>query len=146
MDRILIDTDVILDFFFDREPYSGHAADILSLCELKEVKGYVTPVICSNVYYILNRTSKHDKVLAKLNQLMSFLDVLPMNRDVVMKALSSDFRDFEDALQDYAAVRSGTIDVILTRNVRDYSRSEIGVLSPETYLKTISTGRNKNND
>lgn len=143
MDRILIDTDVILDFFFDREPFSGHAAQIFSMCELKELEGFVTPVICSNVYYILRRTASHDKVVAKLNQLMTFLEVLPMNRDVVMNALSSGFRDFEDALQNFAAVHSRNIDVILTRNVKDYTRSEIGVLTPETYLKSLTGSRHK---
>ncbi|MFN6085832.1 MAG: PIN domain-containing protein, partial [Fluviicola sp.] len=44
MTKILIDTDVILDFFFDREPFSENAAKLLSLCESKEITGFVTPV------------------------------------------------------------------------------------------------------
>ena len=36
MKRVLIDTDVILDFFFDREPFSDDAAKVLSLCESRE--------------------------------------------------------------------------------------------------------------
>ena len=63
MHKILVDTDVILDFFFDREPFSENAAKILSLCEMKKVTGYVTPVIVSNVYYLLRQTAKHEKVI-----------------------------------------------------------------------------------
>jgi len=33
MENVLIDTDVILDFFFDREPFAEFATDILNLCE-----------------------------------------------------------------------------------------------------------------
>jgi len=33
MKKVLIDTDVLLDFFFDRKPYSKDSAIILSHCE-----------------------------------------------------------------------------------------------------------------
>lgn len=55
MENVLIDTGVILDFFFDRKPYSKDAATILSFCESKKLKGYVTPVIFSNTYYLLRQ-------------------------------------------------------------------------------------------
>ena len=53
MQKVLIDTDVILDFFFDRKPFSDNAAQILTLCELNQIKGFITSVIISNVYYLL---------------------------------------------------------------------------------------------
>ena len=76
MKRILIDTDVILDFFFDRQPFSEFAAKIFSLCESKQIQGFVTPVIYSNTYYLLRQTAKHDKVIEKLTPLLSIADVL----------------------------------------------------------------------
>ena len=60
MKNIVIDTDVILDFFLDREPFSENAAKILSLCEKKEITGFVTPVIVSNVYYLLSQKGKQE--------------------------------------------------------------------------------------
>lgn len=141
MDKILIDSDVILDFFFDREPFSENAARIFSLCESKQIKGYITPVICSNLYYLLRQVAKHDKVIKQLSQLMTIMDVLSMDRDIVLQALGSGFKDFEDALQNFSAVKSGFIDVILTRNIKDYSTSDIGVLTPESYIKTLTANR-----
>jgi predicted nucleic acid-binding protein len=135
MDEVLIDTDVILDFFFDRKPFSEHAARILSLCESKRVQGFVTPVICSNTYYLLRQTAKHEKVIEKLTQLLTILEVLIMNKDVVIRALSSDFKDFEDALQNNAAERAENISTILTRNSKDFKHSELSVMSPDNYLK-----------
>ena len=136
MDKALIDTDVILDFFFDRQPFSEFATKIFSLCESKKIKGFVTPVIYSNVYYLLRQTAKHEKVIDKLNQLLLITEVLPMDKEVVQNALNSGFKDFEDALQNFSAIRYGDIDVILTRNLKDFKKSEIGVLTPETYMKT----------
>ncbi len=40
-------------------------------------------------------------------------------------------QDFEDALQNYACESYGNIDLILTRNTKDYKKSEISVMTPE---------------
>lgn len=138
MENILIDTDVILDFFFDRRPFSDNAAIILSYCESNKIKGFITPVICSNVYYLLRRTSKHEKVIEKLSQLLTFIDVLQMDKEIVLEALNSKFKDFEDALQNFSADKSGKIDAIITRNIKDFTTSKIGVLTPDNFLKTIN--------
>lgn len=140
MDKALIDTDVVLDFFFDRQPFSEFATEIFFLCESKKLKGFVNPVIYSNVYYLLRQTAKHEKVIDKLKQLLLITEVLPMNKEVVRNALNSGFKDFEDALQNFSATIYGDIDVILTRNLKDFMKSEIGVLTPETYIKTKNAG------
>jgi len=138
MKRILIDTDVILDFFLDRQPFSEFAAELLSLCENKQIKGFVTPVIYSNTYYLLRQVAKHDKVIEKLTQLLSITDVLSMDRNVVHQALISGFKDFEDALQNFSAINDGSIEVIVTRNIKDFMKSEISVFSPENFLKVFN--------
>ena len=65
MINVLIDTDVILDFFFDRKPFSVDSAKILSMCETQKINGFITPVIYSNTYYLLRQTAQHDKVIEK---------------------------------------------------------------------------------
>ncbi len=141
MDNVLIDTDVILDFFFDRQPFAEYSAQVIGLCETNKIKGFVTPVIYSNVYYLLRQTARHDKVIDNLKQLLMITDVLSMDKEVVSNALNSGFKDFEDSLQNFAAMKHGEIDVILTRNLKDFSKSEIGVLTPESYIKLIIASR-----
>jgi predicted nucleic acid-binding protein len=136
MDKILIDTDVILDFFFDRQPFSEFATTIISWSEKKKIEGFITPLICSNVYYLLRQTAKHEKVIEKLTQLLTIVDVIQMDRQVIKSALTSDFNDFEDALQHFAAIQQGDINVILTRNIKDFKKSKIGVMTPENYINT----------
>ena len=138
MKHILIDTDVILDLFFDREPFSENAAKILSLCEKKAVIGFVTPVIISNVYYLLSQKAKQEKVMQKLKLLMSILEVLVIDKKAIIVSLNSEFKDFEDALQNYSAELNGEIDIIITRNTKDYKKSQIGIMNPENFLKTIN--------
>ena len=136
MDRVLIDTDVILDFFLDRKPFSESASKILSLCESKKIIGFVTPVIISNVYYLLRQMAKHEKVIAKLTLLISLLNVLVIDKSVIIEALSSDFKDFEDALQNYSAEQNSEVNIILTRNIKDYKNCRLSVMLPDNYLKT----------
>ena len=100
-----------------------------------------TLVICKNTYYLLRKTAKHGKVIEKLSQLLTFLDVLMMDKDIVIQALSSGFKDFEDALQNFSAIKSGNTGVIITRNTKDYVKSKIGVLTPVNYIKSLTASR-----
>ena len=140
MKRVLIDTDVILDFFFDRQPFSESAAKVFSLCETQEIMGFVTPVIISNVYYLLRQTAKHEKVIEKLKLLLLITGILVIDKAVILQALNSDFKDFEDALQNYAAETDTKIDLILTRNLKDFRNSNLAVMTPDSFMKIQNTG------
>ena len=139
MDRVLIDSDVILDLFFDRKPFSEYSGAILSMCESGKIHGFLTPLIYSNLYYLLRQTAKHDKVIEKLKQLLQISDVLLMDRNIVENALNSSFKDFEDSLQYYSADNNDMINVILTRNLKDYKNSKLAVFTPEAYIKSRNT-------
>ncbi len=140
MKKVLIDTDVILDFFFDRQPFSENAAKVFSLCETQEIKGFVTPVIISNVYYLLRQTAKHEKVIEKIKLLISITDILVIDKAVILRALNSDFKDFEDALQNYAAETDTKIDLILTRNLKDFRSSNLAIMTPDGFMKIQNAG------
>lgn len=135
MNKILIDTDVILDFFFDRKPFSDDATKLLMLCEKKIVSGFVTPVIVSNLYYLLRKTAKHEKVIENLKMLINIIDISKIDKATILEALKSEFKDFEDALQNFSAQYDKEIKVIVTRNVKDFKESRLSVMTPETYLR-----------
>jgi predicted nucleic acid-binding protein len=126
---------VILDFFFDREPYSEYAAQVLNLCEEQKIKGFVTPVAISNVYHLLRKIGKHELIIEKLKQLLTIIDIAEMDKTIVLNALNSQFKDFEDALQNFSALGKENINVILTRNLKDFKKSTLAIMTPESYLK-----------
>lgn len=137
MNKILLDTDVILDFFFDRKPFAENATKILTYCENKKISGYVTPVILSNIYYLLRKTATHQQVIAHLKMLLTILEIASVNKSIVLKAIHSDFNDFEDALQNFTAENEKGIKIIVTRNFKDYKTSKLSVMTPELYLNSI---------
>jgi len=83
----------------------------------------------------LRQSATHEKVIEKLEMLVSFTEILVINKESILQALHSEFKDFEDALQNYAAEINDTIDCIVTTNTKDYRKSTLGVLTPENYLK-----------
>jgi len=137
MNKVLIDTDVILDFLFDRKPFSDDASKILSLCESKHIQGFVTSIMLSNIYYLLRKTAKHEKVTESLKMLMNILDIVTTDKTCVLDALNSEFKDFEDALQNFSAENDKEIKIVITRNIKDYKSSNLSIMEPEIYLKTF---------
>ncbi|MBL7112705.1 MAG: PIN domain-containing protein [Bacteroidales bacterium] len=136
MINIFIDTDVILDFLTDRRPFSTEATSIFTLIDQNKIKGYTSSLTYSNLYYVLRKYSTHKKVILKLEELSKFVDILKVDEQIIKSALSSDFKDFEDAIQCFSAQKEKKIDVIITRNIKDYKESELPVMTPGTFIKT----------
>ncbi|NSW95882.1 MAG: PIN domain-containing protein, partial [Bacteroidales bacterium] len=88
-------------------------------------------------YYILRKIESHNKALAKLEAISRLLTILKVDQQTVKSAIASGFPDFEDSIQYYCALDFKKIDVIITRNVKDYKGSEIPVMTPSDYLKIV---------
>jgi len=138
MKSVLIDTDVLLDFYLDRKPFSDDSLQLLLKCEQKQVRAYITPVIVANTYFILRRHATHHYVIERLQVLLNTIHILAMDQKQVLAALESKFTDFEDALQYFSAVNSNKIDAIITRNIKDYKKSALPVFTPNEFLATFA--------
>jgi predicted nucleic acid-binding protein len=136
MTDLFIDTDVIIDFLIDRKPYSREAAIIFTLIDNKKMRGYVSSLTFSNLYYILRKLESHNKVIAKLDSLSKMVNILRVDEQIIKNAIASSFPDFEDTIQYFCALDSKKIDVIITRNTKDYKNSGIPVMTPGDFLKT----------
>ncbi len=138
MKSVLIDTDVLLDFYLDRKPFSDDSLQLLLKCEQKQFRAYITPVIVANTYYILRRQATHHYVIERLQILLNTITILSMDQKQVLAALESKFTDFEDALQYFSAVNSNKIDAIITRNIKDFKKSTLPVFTPNEFLATLA--------
>ncbi len=134
---ILLDTNIVLDFFLDRKPYADDAATILKMAVQDQLKAAVTPLTISDSYYILRKVASHKRVVDKLIKLTQMTAVTRMSSHTVELALRSDFTDLEDALQNFSAVYNEKIDVIITRNVKDFKKSSAAVMTPDLFLKSL---------
>lgn len=133
MSKVFLDTNVVIDFLGKREPFAQDVYHIFEKQEELGVELFVSSLSFTTIYYVLRKTCGHSQLIELLNDLCSVVKVLPVDKEIVMAALQSDFIDFEDAVQHYTAL-SGGMEVILTRNVKDYAKSEIKVLTPGQFL------------
>ena len=133
-DKIFLDTDVALDHLADRQPFAEYAHRLLALAETGELTVCVSSLSFSNLYYLLRKLKGHEAALVLLGKLKSLVRISAVGETEIESALASSFKDFEDAIQHFAAKAEGGVSAIVTRNKADYAASEIPVLSPDEFL------------
>jgi predicted nucleic acid-binding protein len=133
--RIFLDTDIILDLLLARQPFFRPATELFQRLQDGLVEGFVSPLIFSNLFYILRKErSSATEAITALRKLRLLVRVLPVDEQILDRALASSFSDFEDAIQYYTAM-SSEIDTIVTRNKTDFRSSKIPVYTAEEYLE-----------
>ena len=133
MNKLFVDTDVILDLLGQRIPHFHFSAVLFTFAEMKKLELYTSPLILANTFYILRKQLGNDQAKNALRKLRILLHIIDSSEAIVDKALNSDFADFEDAIQYYTALEHG-ISIILTRNLRDYKNASVIVQTPEAFL------------
>ncbi|HWZ13698.1 MAG TPA: PIN domain-containing protein [Mucilaginibacter sp.] len=134
--KLFVDSDILLDLFLERSPYSSYTQKLLILAEENQVKLFTSSVIINNLFYFIARDRNKEIAKQSLNLLIEICKILPVDEDVVKFALDSEFNDFEDALQ-YSTAIKFNCDQILTRNLKHYKKSTIPVLTAEQFLRTL---------
>jgi predicted nucleic acid-binding protein len=134
MEKVYVDTDIILDLLSYREPFYIHSANLFSAADKNEIKLFVSSLSFANLNYILSRQFWAEQAMKKLFKFKTLVTVLAVTDKIVELALSSDFKDFEDALQYFSATEN-SIKIFLTRNLKDYKNAEISILTAEQFLK-----------
>jgi len=134
MDKVLVDTNIVLDLLAKREEFLTEAQKIFTLSDKKKVKLYVSALTFANTYYILSQKLKLNDTRSVLRRFKILVKVLPLNEKIINLSLDSEFKDFEDAIQYYTCLEND-IDIILTRNLKDFKLSKIPVLTARDYLK-----------
>ncbi|MFA9189224.1 type II toxin-antitoxin system VapC family toxin [Flavobacterium magnesitis] len=134
MDKILVDTNIVLDLLSKREEFYQEAQELFTLSDHNNVKLYVSSLSIANIHYILSRNLKLDEARKILIKFKVLVEVLPMDDKILELALVSDFKDFEDAIQYHTALEN-ELDLILTRNKKDFKKSVLPVFTAKEYLK-----------
>lgn len=136
MKKLFLDTNIMIDLLSERQPFYAEAARIFSLADKKEIELSVSALSFATTNYILLQSKKSDEAKQILRKLKLIVKVLGLDDKVVELALNdSDFKDFEDGLQYYTALEHG-LDAIITRNLKDFKKSRIPVMTADQYLQT----------
>lgn len=135
--RILIDTNVILDVALERQPYLILSEQILVYVEQGILDGYVSASTFTDLYYLLRKARGRKWAIAFLVQLLTFCQVAAVDQRVISYALTSNFKDFEDAVQ-YETAIANQLDAIVTRDPQDFSSHGLRIFTPELLIQKLS--------
>ena len=136
--RILIDTNVFLDYFLEREGQFLDAENLFRNCYKHKHQIYVTSISLRDIGYVIQRTT-HNAKKAKEFQMATYQicsKVIGISSDDAIESLYSDMSDYEDSLQVEAA-KSEMLDLIVSDNVKDFRASNFPVISPKDFNSIV---------
>lgn len=134
MQKVFLDTNIVIDFLGERSNFYDASAKILTLADKKKIKIFTSPTSIANSYYILSRVESSKNVLEKIRKFKLLCNISIMDDEVIEKAINADFKDFEDSMQYFRALATNC-EIIITRNERDFKSALIPVMNAESYLK-----------
>ena len=134
---ILIDTNVLLDVIARREPYVVFSEKVIDLCRQEIINGAIAGHSVLNAMYVLRKNFTLTERKEIFLSLCEFLYVESIDFGKIIQALKDDdFSDFEDCLQMQCAL-SLRADYIITRNIKDFTASEIPAVTPEDFFNIL---------
>lgn len=137
MKKLFIDTNIIIDLLSHREPFYDESAELFSLADRKIIELYISSLTIANTSYTLLRQTDPKKTKEILRKLRLIVKILPLDDKIIGVALNDDsFTDFEDGLQYFTAIENNQ-DLIITRNLKDFKKSKLPVMTARQFLETF---------
>ncbi|MBE9051542.1 PIN domain-containing protein [Nostocales cyanobacterium LEGE 11386] len=127
--QVLIDTNVVLDFLLEREPFVEDAVKIFTKIDAGVIEGFITATTITNIYYIIRKAAGALVAQDAISQILTDLHICAVDRNVLELAISLNLRDFEDAVQCACAMVS-MLDAIITRDISGFVGVEIPGMLP----------------
>jgi predicted nucleic acid-binding protein len=137
VNKIFVDTNIIVDLIADRKPYSKFAIDIFKNAEDKKVQLFTSSHSIATTHYLLKKFIGEEELRKIIYNLLDYIHVIPVDMDVIKKGLKSKHKDFEDAIQIICAYKIEKIDCIVTRNIKDFRGAEIPVFTPDELIQKL---------
>lgn len=137
MKNVLFDTNIILDIALQREQFFNDAVALFDLIDKNEVAAYVTATTITDIYYISKKEKGHSRSIEFIKNLVEVVGIVAINQKVVISALDTVLKDFEDSIQ-LTASELNELDALITRNKQDFPNfSSVKVFTPGEFLSSI---------
>lgn len=134
MKQVFVDTNILIDLLADRPPFSKFAIEIFDRAEKNKVKLFTSSHSYATTHYLLKKYMEEAALRQVLFSLLDFIAIIPIDLAIIRKSLLSKHKDFEDAIQIFAANSIDNLDFIVSRNIKDFKNTGIAVLPPDELL------------
>ena len=136
MESVFVDTNIILDWLGKRVPFFEPAKSLFKKCEEGQFNLLISTISVITTEYVLRKELGKEKTRQSLSAVRSLCKVCVSGGREIDLSIASTFRDFEDAFQYYTAINNGA-QVFITRNPKDFTESNIPVMSADAFLKSL---------
>ncbi|MCG3119282.1 MAG: hypothetical protein ALAOOOJD_01667 [bacterium] len=131
--KIMLDLNVLLDYFQKRQPYYHHSAIVLSEVLKHNVDGVVPAHGLTTIYYIVAKHNNKPQANEVTDWLLTHFEIASADKAKFVRARNLSIDDFEDAVVASLAEASHC-DFIVTRNISDFENSPIPAIMPEDFV------------
>jgi predicted nucleic acid-binding protein len=131
--KVFVDTDIIYDLLAKRDPFYFAAARLFTLADEGKIQIFISALSLPNVHYLLSKKKSEEEARQILRKFKVLAHVTPLDEKIIDLALNSEFSDFEDAIQYFSALQN-EVEVLLTRNLKDYKKAQISVLTAQDFI------------
>lgn len=140
---LLIDSNVILDYILEREPFFNMAEKVLNLSDNhNDITLNVSASAVTDINYIAYRNLKNQELVYSLvKKVLSMVKIATVSEKEIIDAINLNWKDFEDAVQ-YSVALSNGMDAVITRNMKGFSQAEVKIYTPEEIINFIDTKEN----
>ena len=135
--KVLLDTNIMVDVALERQPFYPSSMQVLNLAYRGIVEAFISASTVSDIYYLVRKVKGHEATLEFLRIMPPICRIATVDQRVIDNALTSSFRDFEDAVQ-YETAIANQLDAIVTRNPQDFSGKALPILTPEALRQQLS--------
>lgn len=136
--KVFLDTNVLMDVVMNRKPWVDDALVLFELANHRKLSLIAADLSFVNISYITRKMLSKSELYILLSDLREFVKVVEMGEFVVDEAIKAQWDDMEDCTQYYAAKRE-CADYIITRNIKDFSLSDIPTITPHDFLSLFAS-------
>lgn len=133
--RVLLDTNVLLDWLLDRKPWADEAEPLWQARDTGRVIVYLPASVLTDIYYIARRQIGAVNALAAVDKTLA-LEIIPVDKSTAIHARALPGSDFEDNII-MACAEAERLDMIITRNPDDFQHSTVRVMTPLDFMKLL---------
>ncbi|NOX47940.1 MAG: PIN domain-containing protein [Chlorobi bacterium] len=135
--KVLLDTNIVLDYILNRNPFFEHSSIIFKWAYDRKITAFISASAITDIYYLVQRSRNSETALDFIEEIIQFIQIAGVDKTIILSALHSGIKDFEDAVQNASAENVG-IKYIITRNIADFKNSKIQISSPLSFIETLN--------
>lgn len=134
--RVLLDTNIILDFLLERGEFLPSAIEIMKLINSDKIDGYLCATTITTIHYFARKFIGDRESIKQIEILLENFNIANVDKKTLLESIENNGKDFEDSVI-YTSAWQSEVDFIISRDKKGFTKSLVKVLSPKEFLRLM---------